>query len=105
YQLVHSEAPLPLRLIHLGQHPQSLRESALRSALEAISREPFDLSLAPLLRAALFRLAVTEHVLLRTVHHLVFDGWSQTVLARELRVLYSDFLAERQTSLSLPLAG
>ena len=102
YQLLHPEAPLPLRLVDLSQPPQS---STLRTALEAMAREPFDLTLAPLLRAALFRLADTEHVLLLTVHHLVFDGWSQTVLARELQALYRDFAAGRPASLPAPPAG
>src|SRR5262249_37555656 len=34
-----------------------------------------------------------DHVLLLTIHHIVFDGWSMSVLLRELSVLYNAFTA------------
>jgi thioesterase domain-containing protein/acyl carrier protein len=37
------------------------------------------------------RLAPEEHVLLRTIHHIIFDGWSHTVFMRELGALYDAF--------------
>ena len=51
-------------------------------------RSPFELSRGPLLRTHLVRLADQEHVLLITVHHCVFDGWSAGVLVRDLAALY-----------------
>ncbi|HJV61616.1 MAG TPA: amino acid adenylation domain-containing protein [Albitalea sp.] len=59
--------------------------------LQAVAEAPFDLSRAPLLRARLLRLAETEHVFVVVVHHIVFDGWSMSVLARELGALYRPF--------------
>ncbi|WP_189960078.1 non-ribosomal peptide synthetase, partial [Streptomyces alanosinicus] len=47
-------------------------------------------------RCRLVRVGVDEHVLLLTVHHVVFDGWSAGVLARELREFYSAFVAGRE---------
>ncbi|HEX6870349.1 MAG TPA: amino acid adenylation domain-containing protein [Micromonosporaceae bacterium] len=49
---------------------------------------PFDLAKGPLLRTQLVRLHEREHVLLINVHHSVFDGWSFTVLLRELATAY-----------------
>lgn len=46
--------------------------------------EAFDLSRAPLARARLLVEGDRRHVLLITVHHIVFDGWSRTLLLREL---------------------
>ncbi|WP_189950908.1 non-ribosomal peptide synthetase, partial [Streptomyces alanosinicus] len=51
-------------------------------------------------RCRLVRVGVDEHVLLLTVHHVVFDGWSAGVLARELREFYSAFVAGREPVLS-----
>ncbi|WP_225955699.1 non-ribosomal peptide synthetase [Amycolatopsis lexingtonensis] len=51
--------------------------------------EPFDLARAPLARARLLADGDEHHVLLITVHHVVFDGWSRTLLLRELGVLYA----------------
>ncbi|MEU0793370.1 amino acid adenylation domain-containing protein [Amycolatopsis sp. NPDC005961] len=51
--------------------------------------EPFDLTRAPLARARLLADGDEDHVLLITVHHVVFDGWSRSLLLRELGLLYA----------------
>ncbi|HET8890742.1 MAG TPA: non-ribosomal peptide synthase/polyketide synthase, partial [Candidatus Angelobacter sp.] len=60
---------------------------------------PFDLANGPLLRAKLFRLSSTEHVLLVTMHHIVSDGWSMGVLIREFAALYQAYEAGQTPSL------
>ena len=45
---------------------------------------PFDLAVAPLLRARLIKLGNTDHVLLWVLHQLVCDGWSMRLFCREL---------------------
>lgn len=52
------------------------------------ARTPFDLSCAPLLRASLLRIDATRSQLLVTVHHIVSDGWSIGILAREVGESY-----------------
>ena len=49
---------------------------------------PYDLGNGPLIRARLLRRSPVRHVLLLGLHHIVFDGWSSTVMADELDVLY-----------------
>src|SRR4029079_9600435 len=50
-----------------------------------------DLTRAPLLRLRLLRLSGSEHRLLLTLHHIVSDGWSLSVLVREVAALYDAF--------------
>ena len=50
--------------------------------------EPFDLERGPLLRGALSRLGEDDHVLVVTVHHAVFDGWSVGVFEQDLSAAY-----------------
>ncbi|MFG2089020.1 amino acid adenylation domain-containing protein [Spirillospora sp. NPDC048824] len=50
---------------------------------------PFDVARGPLLRALLVRIAGDDHVLLVTAHHLVIDGVSAGLLAREIRERYA----------------
>ncbi|MCE7000690.1 non-ribosomal peptide synthase/polyketide synthase [Saccharothrix sp. S26] len=50
---------------------------------------PFDLREGPLLRTRLVRVSPEEHVLVLTLHHIVTDGWSTGVLARDLGALYA----------------
>ncbi|MGD7392187.1 condensation domain-containing protein, partial [Ralstonia pseudosolanacearum] len=45
------------------------------------------------IRGRLVKLGEQEHVLLITMHHIVSDGWSQGVLARELGTLYEAYRA------------
>ncbi|RKT55884.1 non-ribosomal peptide synthase/polyketide synthase [Saccharothrix australiensis] len=50
---------------------------------------PFDLREGPLVRARLVRVADDDHVFVLTLHHIVTDGWSTGVLARDLGALYA----------------
>jgi amino acid adenylation domain-containing protein len=66
-------------------------EGTLERLEIAESETPFDLEAGPLARARLIRLADRDHILLVTLHHIVFDGWSTGVLNRELSALYAAF--------------
>ncbi|MEK8169544.1 condensation domain-containing protein [Streptomyces sp. M19] len=61
--------------------------------LAALRREtawaPFDLGRGPLARGRLVALGPDDHELMLTVHHIVFDGWSRTIMLRELGVCYA----------------
>ncbi|SEM69546.1 non-ribosomal peptide synthase domain TIGR01720/amino acid adenylation domain-containing protein [Stigmatella aurantiaca] len=89
FQVIAPPAPHPVPLVSLEAHPPGGREAiALRMAREESSR-PFDLTRGPLVRTILLRLAPDDHVLLLTLHHIVSDGWSETVLVREVAALYT----------------
>ncbi len=68
------------------------------------SRRPFDLGEGPLLRAALARIGAGEHLLVMVMHHIVSDGWSTSVLNRELTQLYMAFVRGQPSPLpELPI--
>src|SRR5262249_2101689 len=69
----------------LGEEEQRARVTA---ALRREWEEPFNLKCGPLLRMGLLKLSELDHILLRTMHHIVSDGWSQGVFNREFAVLY-----------------
>ncbi|MGW1751351.1 amino acid adenylation domain-containing protein [Streptomyces sp. NPDC002092] len=50
----------------------------------------FDPATPPLLRCTLVRTGERRHRLLVTHHHILLDGWSVSVLLRELLALYAD---------------
>ena len=52
---------------------------------------PFALDKGPLLRATLLQCGPLDHWLVLTVHHIVTDGWSQSVLRRDISALYTRF--------------
>jgi hypothetical protein len=77
----------------------------LRRAEEIMAEEaqsPFELATGPLFRARLLRLGHGDHVLLITVHHSVFDGWSLGVLTGELAGAYTALVHGREPDLGAP---
>ena len=77
-------------------------EDALRQAVTAEARRPFNLAAAPLLRTALLRTGERDHVLHIVAHHIVFDVWSTWIFVRELFSIYEAALNDKQATL-LPL--
>ncbi|NTX51143.1 condensation domain-containing protein [Myxococcus sp. CA039A] len=73
-----------------AQRPEQ-QEARLREALGREAWRPFDLHREALFRATLFVLGAREHVLLLNFHHIIYDGWSQDVLFRDLSELYTAF--------------
>ncbi len=88
---------LPLEdLSGMGEEEQRNR------VLEIMRREweePFNLSTGPVLRMKLIKVSERDHVLLRNFHHIVSDGWSQSVFNREFMLLYEAFQQGRENPL------
>jgi Condensation domain len=91
-----------LALVDLSGLPLETRAAEARRLTTAAARRPFDLARAPLLRTLLVRLAPEEHALLAVMHHIVGDGWSMGVLAREVGALYTAFAAGEPSPLAEP---
>lgn len=64
---------------------------------------PFDLTRPPLWRMRLLRLSNQEHWFLFSKHHLISDGWSMGVMARELSTRYTARLQRRSVDVTLPI--
>ncbi|NTX61539.1 non-ribosomal peptide synthase/polyketide synthase [Myxococcus sp. CA051A] len=95
-QCIAPDAPVSLAVERL-EGPE--REHEARRLAEEEARRPFDLGAGPMLRARLLRLEEEEHVLLLTLHHISCDGWSLSLLERDLRELYGAFLEGRVATL------
>ncbi|HEX4729030.1 MAG TPA: amino acid adenylation domain-containing protein, partial [Jatrophihabitans sp.] len=63
-------------------------QDELAGALAAATDHVFDLATEPPLRATLFAISPSEHVLLLLFHHIAVDGWSMSPLLRDLAVAY-----------------
>ncbi|GAB7525411.1 amino acid adenylation domain-containing protein [Paraburkholderia sp. 2C] len=80
-------ATVPLVHIDLSDHADADEE--LKALIDGEAREPFDLTRAPLARAALIRLDTQKWAFVFTAHHIVCDGWSINIILRDLQALYS----------------
>ncbi len=89
-QHVWSSLRLDLPLVDLSVLPPAEREARVGAWFEEESRRAFDFVAGPLFRATLIRLASEEHILVWATHHIVVDGWSVTVILRELAALYDE---------------
>ncbi len=98
-QLIAAAGDLPLTVTDLSSLPPSVSDAEAELLASEETQRPFDLVNGPLIRAQLMRLAANDHVLLVTMHHIISDGWSQTVLLNELGALYEAAVAGRTSPL------
>ncbi|NHZ80289.1 amino acid adenylation domain-containing protein, partial [Massilia sp. CCM 8695] len=89
--------------LHIPMPLADVREEEVGALIGAEVERPFDLMRGPVLRVKLLRLSASEHVLLLVMHHIAADGWSISVLVRELGALYAAFKDGRDYPLP-PLA-
>ncbi|MEH1125248.1 amino acid adenylation domain-containing protein [Micromonospora sp. CPCC 206061] len=84
-QVVADDVEVPWREVDLSGYPDSERAARASAVGDG---EPFDLGKPPLLRFTLIRGDEARHWLALRFHHIVADGWSVSVLLRELLSRY-----------------
>jgi non-ribosomal peptide synthetase component F len=95
---------LVLRVVDLRRLPAQRRERASQRVVDALARQPFDLSRGHLLRAQLVRLGDKEYLLFYGTHHMVADAWSMGILSNEIWSLYETYANGAPPSLAeLPI--
>ncbi|MFZ0321784.1 MAG: amino acid adenylation domain-containing protein, partial [Candidatus Sulfotelmatobacter sp.] len=90
-QFIHQAENRKLPVIDLASLPPELRARELHELMQEEMDRVFDLDKLPLIRWKLFRLAPEEHLMLQVEHHFLHDGWSFSVLLRELLQIYKAF--------------
>jgi len=81
-----------------------LREDAIAQILERETSEPFDLVNGPLLRAKVVKEASDLHRLVLTVHHIICDGWSSSVVFSDLGTTYAADRFGLEARLAAPMS-
>ncbi|MCC5658371.1 amino acid adenylation domain-containing protein [Nostoc sp. XA010] len=95
-----TEISIPIVDLRVNERsPQQREAEAQRIALEE-AQHLFNLAQGPLIRATLLQLDETEYVFLLTMHHIISDLWSMTILIQELADFYAAF--SQNKSLTLP---
>ncbi len=87
-QVISPKADLELPVIALETLSSEQQDEEIRRLATEAVQTPFDLMRGPLLRVKLLRLSETEYVLLRSIHHIINDRWSDSVFLRELALRY-----------------
>ncbi|BAY25365.1 amino acid adenylation [Calothrix sp. NIES-2100] len=79
---------------------QGLSPDSVQQIVTQEVRKPFDLGIAPLLRATLLRQDAESHLLILTIHHIITDGWSMGIFFKELEALYHAYTQGEPNPLS-----
>jgi len=99
---VASPAPVRLPIDDHSGLPAPERQTAIDELLTDEAATAISLTDGPLWRARLLRMDADDHVLVITLHHIIFDGWSQAVLYRELGRAYQRHLSGAGADSELP---
>jgi amino acid adenylation domain-containing protein/non-ribosomal peptide synthase protein (TIGR01720 family) len=92
-QVIPANPVAPWRYIDLAAGNGDVdADERLRRVCAAERAAVYDLAHQPALRAALIRIAEDRHRLVLTNHHIVLDGWSTSILLREI---FADYHGQR----------
>ncbi|MCA1682481.1 MAG: amino acid adenylation domain-containing protein [Actinobacteria bacterium] len=101
-QRVRQSVPVELELADVRDHEDPQAEAS--RLVDVLVSRPIPLDAPPLLRALLVRVAEHEHVLELVFHHVVCDGASHVVVARELLALHGAHARGQAAELPAPRA-
>ena len=90
-QAIASTLKITIPVVDLRGLSDNEREIQAQRLAQQEAQRPFDLASDPMLRGLLLHLEETEYILLLTMHHIAFDGWSANILFRELAALYEAY--------------
>jgi natural product biosynthesis luciferase-like monooxygenase protein len=103
-QHVHPELALDIDYVDLTQGPSAPADTIIKAQGQALARQSFKLTDAPLLRLRLLKLDNDDYGLVVTIHHIISDGWSMGVLLKEMVSLYGGLFSGKPSPLpALPI--
>ncbi|NDI46779.1 condensation domain-containing protein [Goekera deserti] len=91
--------PLPVTVVDLTSLGGHLSEERLGALIGAGARRPFDVATGPVWRVLVIRLSASDHVLALTLHHLIADLWSVSLVIEEFCTLLEAAVAGRPAGL------
>ncbi|WP_414513687.1 amino acid adenylation domain-containing protein [Nostoc sp. PCC 9305] len=88
-QLIHPTLTIDIPVSDFSSLDKSQRETQLSELLVREAQQIFHLEKGPLLNCHIVKLQEDRHLVVLTNHHIVADGWSISILLRELAAIYS----------------
>ncbi len=98
YQHINGKGQWKLNIIDGKRFDQD--SPALQKAVEKLIHHPYDLSKDDMLRATVFTFSETDNLLVLVLHHIASDGWSKSVVVKELVELYDYYATGKKITLS-----
>lgn len=91
-QIVHPPFQPEIVVIDIKQFPEEVQREQVIQFIQKESMQPFNLITGPLFRTTLLRLNDHQSILIFSIHHIVFDGWSARPLFKELAESYGAYI-------------
>lgn len=99
-QDIKKEIDFTIQEHDLTVYAESERQKIMQDNMYVDQTQPFHLEEGPLLRAKLFVLNDIEYRFYLNMHHIISDGWSIGVMAKEICNLYEDLSKGNHPSLA-----
>jgi len=101
-QVVGRNVKLRVTQLDWRELPIEQQEERLAMLLEEDRTRGFQLSKAPLMRLSLARLSEHDQQFIWSFHHLLLDGWSQSLIITEVFALYEAYVQRKEIQLDEP---
>ena len=101
-QQVHAQVVLPWQAEDWSTLAADERNQRLTTFLRADRECDFDLLRAPLMRCALFRTGPESHRFVWSFHHILLDGWSVSLLLKEISADYDAICCGKRVRFKKP---
>lgn len=104
YQQIEEVTSFNLALIDLTNIPESKQYQEVEKWSKKEASTNILLTESPLVKIKLLKLSPRIHILITTIHHIIYDGWSHKVFNQELSTLYNAYLKGEENPLpDLPI--
>ncbi|HLO85983.1 MAG TPA: amino acid adenylation domain-containing protein [Nostocaceae cyanobacterium] len=101
-QAIASPVPVTIPILDWTSLPQNLQSENIQLEITKAAQTPFDLANDSLIRLEALQLAEENHILLVTLHHIIFDAWSSDIFLQELITLYQACINQEPSHLIIP---
>ena len=103
-QVIQPVSTFEIPLVDLRSLPANERIPMSEEVMRQEAQTPFSLEKGPLLRARLCQLGERDFILMFTMHHIIADGWSMSILVQEVTTIYGYLLQGQEPLLpELPI--
>ncbi|WP_167543313.1 non-ribosomal peptide synthetase [Streptomyces violaceusniger] len=101
-QLVHRDVDIDIVWLDWRNLDDNAMESARADLLAQDKARGFQLDARPPIRLTIMRTSASEAEVLLSFHHIILDGWSLSIIVREIVEIYAATLAARPGRLGTP---
>lgn len=98
-QVIAPHTETAIAVVDLCGLESTEQTTEVQRQVKSHSEQPFNLATGPLLSLVLLKLAQDSQVLVVTMHHIISDDWSMSLLIQELSTLYQGFASKQPSGL------